>query len=66
MEALGIDPGIFRGVVLVVLLIAFLGVWAWAWSSDRKQVFHDASMLPLEEDDRHIPAPGRDAEGSKE
>ena len=45
-----------RGILMVALIIAFLGMWAWAWSSKRKRVFHDASMLPLEEDNGQIPA----------
>jgi len=45
-----------RGILMVALIIAFLGMWAWAWSSKRKRVFHDASMLPLEEDNGQMPA----------
>jgi len=44
-----------RGAIMVGLIIAFLGMWAWAWSSKRKDTFHSASMMPLEEDDGHIP-----------
>jgi len=51
----GFDLDLLRGILMIVLIIAFLGMWAWAWSGKRKQVFHDASMLPLEEDDGNIP-----------
>lgn len=44
-----------RGVVLVMLILAFLGLWAWAWSKNRKAEFDRASRLPLEEDDGRIP-----------
>lgn len=44
-----------RVILMIALIIAFLGMWVWAWSSKRKEVFHDASMLPLEEDDGQIP-----------
>ena len=44
------DLGLFRGVLTVVLFLAFIGMWIWAWSKKRKTDFHEASMLPLEED----------------
>ena len=34
----------------VVLLIAFIGLCVWAWSSRRKSDFTEASRLPLEDD----------------
>ena len=49
------DINIVRGAILLVLIISFLGLVGWAWSSKRKTVFSDASMLPLEEDDGVIP-----------
>lgn len=50
-----IDINLARGIVLILLIIAFLGIWAWAWSKKRKPEFHAASMLPLEEDDGRVP-----------
>ena len=44
-----------RGIVLLTLIFAFLGIWAWAWSRKRHATFEEASMLPLEEDDGTIP-----------
>lgn len=55
MQALGIDQNVIRGILMLVLIVAFLGMWAWAWSKKRRAVFHDASMLPLEEDKGEIP-----------
>jgi len=49
------DINIFRGIILIVLMISFIGLWAWAWSRKRKTAFHDASMLPLEEDHGIVP-----------
>jgi cytochrome c oxidase cbb3-type subunit 4 len=49
------DINILRGAILLVLIFAFLGLWAWAWSRKRKPAFHEASMLPLEEDYGTIP-----------
>ena len=45
-----VDLNVVRAVLLVVLFIAFLGMWAWAWSSRRSADFGSASRLPLEED----------------
>ena len=44
------DINILRGALLVVLIIGFLGMWAWAWNKKRKPVFDEAARLPLEED----------------
>ena len=44
-----------RIVLLLVLFVSFIGVWIWAWSSKRKSAFKEASLLPLEDDDGHIP-----------
>ena len=46
---------VVRVIIMIVLIVAFLGMWAWAWSSKRKDVFHEASMLPLEEDNGQVP-----------
>jgi len=56
MPAAELDLNQVRAIVMVALLIGFLGIWAWAWSSKRKPAFRDASMLPLE-DDQVIPPP---------
>jgi len=44
------------GLVTLVLLVAFIGGWIWAWSSKRKPHFDAAARLPLDDDQ----APGRD------
>ncbi len=48
------DINILRGAILLVLIVSFVGLWAWAWSGKRKATFHEASMLPLQEDDGQI------------
>lgn len=35
----------------VIVLIVFIGIVAWAWSSNRKQDFDEASRLPLDDDE---------------
>ena len=65
MSFSGLDLDLVRGILMVVLIVAFLGMWAWAWSGKRKKVFHDASMLPLEEDNGQIPHEHDERENSK-
>ncbi|NGP54232.1 cbb3-type cytochrome c oxidase subunit 3 [Thioalkalivibrio sp. XN8] len=36
----------------LLLMAAFIGIVAWAWSRKRQQDFKEAAQLPLEEDDR--------------
>ena len=43
--------GVLRGIIAGVLLVAFIGLWIWAFSSRRRPAFDDAARLPLEEDD---------------
>ncbi len=38
-----------RGLLTLVLMLAFVGVVIWAWSSKRKKDFEEASRLPLDE-----------------
>ncbi len=60
------DINILRGAILLFLVFSFLGLWVWAWSSKRNPAFHEASMLPLEEDDQVLnnegPANGNGSE----
>jgi cytochrome c oxidase cbb3-type subunit 4 len=61
-----IDLDSVRGLVLIAVLIGFLGIWAWAWSSKRKPAFRDASRLPLEDDRAAVPLAGNEKDGAKE
>ena len=65
MEAAEGGLDLVRIAVMVMLIVAFLGMWAWAWSSKRKEVFDEASMLPLEEDDGRVPGLDQRAAGSE-
>ena len=55
------DATTIRAAALIILIIGFLGMWAWAWSKKRKPEFDRAARLPLEED---VPQPSRG--GAKE
>jgi cytochrome c oxidase cbb3-type subunit 4 len=61
-----LDSNLIRGVVLILMILAFLGIWAWAWSRNRKDDFQQASMLPLEEDDGQVPQNDSEKERTKE
>jgi cytochrome c oxidase cbb3-type subunit 4 len=61
-----LDSNLIRGVVLILMILAFLGIWGWAWSRNRKETFHEASMLPLEEDDGQVPQNDSKKERTKE
>ena len=61
-----LDSNLIRGVVLILMILAFLGIWGWAWSRNRKEAFHEASMLPLEEDDGQVPQNDSEKERTKE
>jgi cytochrome c oxidase cbb3-type subunit IV len=49
------------GLITLVLLLAFVGGWIWAWSSKRKPQFDAAARLPLEDDQ-----PPRDVDNASE
>jgi cytochrome c oxidase cbb3-type subunit IV len=44
-----ISLGLVRGLLTAILFAAFIGLWIWAWSSNRLQDFEAAAQLPLEE-----------------
>lgn len=39
------------GVMTGLLLLMFLGICLWSWSSRRSDAFEQMSQLPLEDDD---------------
>ena len=61
-----IDINLARGIILVLLILGFLGIFAWAWSRNRKEAFEEMSRLPLEEDDGRVPLDDSKNERTKE
>ena len=47
MEAL---TGVLRGAMAAILLVMFVGLWVWVFSSRRRATFESAARLPLEDD----------------
>jgi cytochrome c oxidase cbb3-type subunit 4 len=48
-----IDINIIRGLLTIVLMVLFVAVCIWAYSSKRKRDFEQAARLPLEEENDH-------------
>ena len=49
------DYGTFRGIVTVGMLILFIGIYAWAYSSRRKKSFDEAANYVFaDEQDQNI------------
>jgi cytochrome c oxidase cbb3-type subunit 4 len=46
------DIGTVRGLITLALMLAFIGLVIWAWSSRRKADFDDAAQLPFREGPR--------------
>jgi cytochrome c oxidase cbb3-type subunit 4 len=44
------SSGTLSGIVTAILIVLFLGVWVWAYSSRQRARFEEAARLPLEED----------------
>jgi len=59
------DINVFRGLMSVVLLFAFLGIIAWAYSKKQKQSFDEAANLPFA-DEAENDDPNQDASSSLE
>lgn len=43
------DANTLRGLITLILLIAFLGIVAYAWSKKNKARFEEAAQIPLNE-----------------
>jgi len=41
------DVNDLRVAVTVLSLVAFVGIWAWAWSRKNAKRFDEAAQLPL-------------------
>jgi cytochrome c oxidase cbb3-type subunit 4 len=55
------DMGLIRGLLTVILMVLFFGMWFWSWSKKRSSDFEAAAQIPLE-DDHRPPADNKDTE----
>jgi cytochrome c oxidase cbb3-type subunit 4 len=44
------DLPTFHSILTVITVIAFVAIFAWAWSGKRRQSFDQAARMPLEDD----------------
>ena len=42
------------GVMIILMILIFLGIVAWAYSRGQKRRFEEAAQLALDEEDREI------------
>ncbi|GIU25138.1 MULTISPECIES: cbb3-type cytochrome c oxidase subunit 3 [unclassified Shewanella] len=47
------DYGTLRGIITIVVMVTFIGIFAWAYSSRRKQQFDDAANLVFSDDEQN-------------
>ena len=40
-----------QGIWTIIVLIVFVGIVAWAWSSKRKKDFDKAARIPFQDED---------------
>ena len=43
--------GHLAGIVTIVVMLAFIGIWIWAWLPHHKRDFDALAKLPLEEEE---------------
>lgn len=43
--------GTFHGIWSLIILVMFLGIAGWVYSSKRKKPFEDAGRIPLDDGD---------------
>jgi len=43
--------GHLAGVMIVLMMLSFIGIWIWAWRKYHKPVFDRMAQLPMQDDD---------------
>jgi cytochrome c oxidase cbb3-type subunit 4 len=61
-EEIAMDIGVVRGILTLVLMLAFLGMVASVWSRRRAAEFEDLARMPLEDTPRARGATGSERE----
>jgi cytochrome c oxidase cbb3-type subunit 4 len=46
-----VDNSLIQSIWTVVVVVLFVGIVIWAWSSKRKKDFDEAANIPFNEDD---------------
>lgn len=58
------DMGTFRGITTLLILIAFLGIVAWAYSKRRRKDFDEAANLPFADEQGEVTDSDRASPGA--
>jgi len=53
--------GHLAGVMIVLMMLSFVGIWIWAWRKYHKAAFDRMAQLPMQDDD----PPADDATGER-
>jgi len=43
-----------KGISTLVIMLAFIGMWVWAWSKKRRATFDEAAMQLFDKDEERI------------
>jgi cytochrome c oxidase cbb3-type subunit 4 len=55
--------GHLAGVMIVLMMLSFIGIWIWAWRKYHKPVFDRMAQLPMQDED--LPADGATQEKAR-
>ncbi|WP_345879940.1 cbb3-type cytochrome c oxidase subunit 3 [Shewanella algae] len=50
------DYGTIQGIITLVLILVFVGIFAWAYSSRRQKQFDEAANLVFSDEEQHLNA----------
>lgn len=45
------DIGPIQAIWTIVVMVIFIGITLWAWSSKRKDKFNEAARIPMDDDE---------------
>ena len=43
--------GLIQSIWTIIVMVVFIGIFIWAWSSGRKNIFDEASRIPMDDDE---------------
>jgi cytochrome c oxidase cbb3-type subunit 4 len=43
--------GPIAGVFIIFMMLAFIGIWIWAWLPCHKRTFNELARLPMQDED---------------
>jgi len=46
--------GPIAGGFIIAMMLAFIGIWIWAWLPYHKRTFNELAKLPMEDEDAAI------------